>query len=1256
MKRKNEVFLFAIGVVLFMLISFHFILSAYGISNATESYRPGYNLLDTIKALNQPPVASFTESAETVYTGETITFNASSSYDPDGNITSYFWDFGDGTNATGITTSHAYVEDGIYVVTLTVVDNDSDASNVTFSKTILNKLPVAVFTESAETVYTGETITFNASSSYDPDGNITSYFWDFGDGTNATGVTVSHAYADNGNYTVTLTVTDNDGATATTTATKTILNRPPTATFTYSPEFPVAGENVTFDASLSYDPDGIITGYTWDFGDGNIGTSTTPIITYAYAVEGNYTVTLTVTDDDNATGTTGTNIKIGNYPTARFTYSPAYPGKGQPIVFNASTSLANGGFIVNYTWNFGDGNTTTVTEPTVTHVYQVTGNYTVTLTIIDSEDLSDSQSKIVEVEIAPIASFTYSPVAPFAGETVTFNASASYDTDGFIVNYTWNFGDGNTTTVTEPVINHTYTIGGNYSVKLTVTDNTGCSNTTTVFVGIRDYPTANFTWTPSYPIVNETTTFNASSSSPNGGVIIYYLWDFGDGSPLLNTTNPVTTHIYTAIGNYTVTLTVKDSEGLTDTISKVVKFRAYPTAEFTWTPTTPIATEQVTFNASLSEANSGNIIQYMWDFGDGTQIGTNYPIKKHTYSKAGDYVVKLTVTNSENLTSSTTKIITVLDAPPVALFTYSPGVQVVNEVVTFNASESYDPDGFIGSYVWDFGDGNTTTTQSAIIDHAYALPGNYTVTLTVVDDAGLTASMIKTVKIIAPPTAEFTWTPTTPESSTPVVFNASMSEANSGVITSYSWNFGDGNTTTTIDPIITHTYTYYGDYEVTLTVENSEGLSANITKTVTVIASPPEANFDWQPTLPLVNQTVTFNASNSNPNGGIVKMYEWDFGDGSTIQRVLFVNTITHTYTAYGEYNVTLKVIDTEGLSAMTSKIIVVIAPPTAYFETSPASPQVYETITFNASASSPNGGTIISYTWNFGDGNITSVSNPIITHYYKNPGNYTVMLNVTDSEGLKDTLTREISVAGVPSPQAVFDYSPDLPYVYENILFNASASTTGTGTITSYTWNFGDGNITSVSNPIITHSYSLAGNYTITLTILNSIGQNATTSKTITILPISGPTANFTWSPIKPRYNQTVTFDASASTPGWNGTMHPPIAYYVWDFGDGNITTTIDAAIYHVYAQEGNYTVKLTVVDINGENATTTAIITVTAFTVDLNGDGIIDIVDVAMVAIAYGSYPEHPNWDPSVDLNGDGIIDIVDVAMVAVHYGETV
>jgi KaiC/GvpD/RAD55 family RecA-like ATPase/PKD repeat protein len=169
-----------------------------------------------------PPVAQFTESANEVYTDVLIQFNASLSNDTDGTIISYGWNFGDGRSTTGEMTSHSYAEDGNYTVVLTVKDSDGLVGLHQDTVHVLNRTPNASFTSSSITAHSNETITFNATSSYDPDGRILSYFWDFGDQLNATGVVVNHAYVQQGNYTVKLTTTDNDGSSKTTSAFETI--------------------------------------------------------------------------------------------------------------------------------------------------------------------------------------------------------------------------------------------------------------------------------------------------------------------------------------------------------------------------------------------------------------------------------------------------------------------------------------------------------------------------------------------------------------------------------------------------------------------------------------------------------------------------------------------------------------------------------------------------------------------------------------------------------------------------------------------------------------------------------------------------------------------------------------------------------------------------------------------------------------------------------------------------------------------------
>ena len=247
-------------------------------------------------AVNAPPVASFTSSTNAA----TATFDATASSDPDGTIAGYAWDFGDGTNGTGATPSHTYSVSGTYHVKLTVTDNRGATGSTTNDVSVTvsaNQPPSAAFTSSVNNL----TASFDGSGSSDPDGSVASYSWDFGDGSAAgSGAMPQHTYASGGTYHVTLTVTDNGGATGTVEHDVTVTpppNQPPTAAFTSSANLLTA----SFDGSGSSDPDGTIASYSWDFGDGSAaGSGVTPQHTYAAA--GTYQVTLTVTDNQGATG------------------------------------------------------------------------------------------------------------------------------------------------------------------------------------------------------------------------------------------------------------------------------------------------------------------------------------------------------------------------------------------------------------------------------------------------------------------------------------------------------------------------------------------------------------------------------------------------------------------------------------------------------------------------------------------------------------------------------------------------------------------------------------------------------------------------------------------------------------------------------------------------------------------------------------------------------------------------------------------
>jgi PKD repeat protein len=257
---------------------------------------------------NEPPVAAIEPKYQIVAVGEEAWFSANASYDLDGWIVYYVWDFGDGTTGYEIETWHTYNATGNYTVTLTVYDNENGTDTTTAMVVVVgpgstNSPPVAVAHPEGQTVATGEDAWFYGGDSYDTDGYIVSWEWDFGDGDIGYGVNITHKYWAIGMYEVTLTVTDNLGATGTDTCfvevTGTAGNQPPVSIPNPESQTVNVGETASFYGGASYDPDGYIVSYEWDFGDGNFASGEN--VTHIYTSAGTYYVTLTVTDDDNAT-------------------------------------------------------------------------------------------------------------------------------------------------------------------------------------------------------------------------------------------------------------------------------------------------------------------------------------------------------------------------------------------------------------------------------------------------------------------------------------------------------------------------------------------------------------------------------------------------------------------------------------------------------------------------------------------------------------------------------------------------------------------------------------------------------------------------------------------------------------------------------------------------------------------------------------------------------------------------------------------
>jgi PKD repeat protein len=412
---------------------------------------------------------------------------------------------------------------------------------------------------------------FNASGSSDPDGFIASYHWDTGDGFTTSNVSFSHTYAFNGTYTITLTVVDNDGGAATATSTVTAWggadpgsNEPPNAAFQVN----CNDTDCNFDAAASSDSDGSIQSYQWSFGDGGTDTRTSPTTSHQYSQAGTYSVSLTVVDDDGASGSASSTITVlistpNVDPTANFTSGC----NDLSCNFNGSFSSDSDGTIVSYQWNFGDGGNSTNMAPS--HTYSSDGSYNVTLTVYDDAGGSNSMTTTITVSGVQVPPPNASPTADFTFScndlSCTFDGSLSSDSDGDVMSHQWSFGDGSSGTGMNK--SHAFNNGGTYQVTLTVWDDQDASDSRSRSVTVSPPPNAPPTASFSFSCNELTCNFNGSSSGDSDGTIASYSWSFGGSGS-------TSSHTFGSSGTYSVSLTVTDDKGASDSQTRSVQATA----------------------------------------------------------------------------------------------------------------------------------------------------------------------------------------------------------------------------------------------------------------------------------------------------------------------------------------------------------------------------------------------------------------------------------------------------------------------------------------------------------------------------------------------------------------------------------------------------------------------------------------------------------------------------------------------------------
>lgn len=874
------------------------------------------------------------------------------------------------------------------------------------------------------------------------------------------------------------------------------------------------------------------TAWSW-----NLGNSTTSVLqnpSTTYTAPGTYTVTLTVTNAGGThTYTQTAYITVYNAPQVAFTANNTVSCPPLQVQFTDNSNPSVPG-PATYNWNFGDGSSSTLQNPTYT--YNVPGYYNVTLIVTNNGGCVSTLTKpgYMHVYTPPVADFS-APVTSFCYPPGTVNFTANITGSGPYI-YQWNFGDGNAGTGASPT--HVYNSPGAYTVSLTVTDINGCKDTIvkTSYIGVGTIQAG----------------FNAPAAACEGTPVSFvntsaaalsYLWDFGDAA---QSTAISPAHIYTAPGVYTVRL-IAFSGSCSDTVSLPIIIHPKPDADFTSTPVQPCpAPSTIQFNNQTTNGSS-----YNWYFGDGGISTATNPT--HTYLNNTVYSVMLVATNSLGCKDTMARQdhikIYDLDLEAGAL----PYQGCVPLTVDFSSSRFTNipvpganyPYG-VSTWHWDFGDGNTSADSTPT--HIYTAPGSYTIILNVTTLNGCTDTDTIQVLVGTLPTAAFTFTPDT------ICVNGQVTFTNlSSGATSYIWTFGDGGSTGATHPV--YTYGTSGTYTVNLYAYNN-GCPDMVAATRTITVLPPTSLFEPlydcdSPLLVRFNDFATIGATSRI----------WDFGDGSSAVAVSPV----HTYSAPGSYNVSLITFNNSSGCSDTETVAIQLIDPVPSFITNDTTLCRGDSIVFHASYT----GTAVQYDWYIG--NTVYIDSPSSIGYrFTQNGIYTVKIVIQDLHDCRDTAIREHYIL-TATPEPAFSGVPSPGCVPLNVTFtDQTVHVLGTYTASIH-WDFGDGNASTGSSTSISHNYTAAGIYDVTMILTNNIGC-FDTLQLDDYIEARQPVASFHANDTTACIDQVIHF-TNTSSGGYLSAQ--------WDFGDGSSSVAQNPS--HVYTATGHYTVRLIVTDASG-------------------------------------------------------------------------
>jgi len=1252
--------------------------STYNSQNPSHKYNGAgsYNVSLTVKddnnceskffiedyiAVSDPPTANFTGSPLTGCVNNLTTTFSNISVQGSDNISSWKWDFGDGSTSTSQNPSNSYSGFGSYDVML--IATDQNACSDTFIQT--SYIILSDFTVDFDTALSIVCPDLEAQFTDLSTPNPTSWNWDFGDGDKSTSQNPGNKYDATGSYTVKLVATNQFGCTDSMIKSNHIVFNKVNATFTadttkncelplnvtftnnstgesplqyewrsdigsltdnnqnfannynvadvYYPSLKVTDgngctdslnieqqgdsiwivepiaeftTNITsgcttlsvsfFDASKS--TIGTIDQWDWDFGDPASGANNTSSLQFPahdYAVDGKYSVTLTITNDMGCTDVIlKTNyISVGYLPdTVWFTKTKDTACHGQKVQFyDSSLTIINQWF-----WTFGDGGTDV--QQHAQYEVQDTGWVTVQLLAgyNGCQVLSDMIDSVYV--LPPKPDFFASPVRPCDPPFVVDFTDLSRKADSWLWKI-FDSGGGLVTTYTDTNPTHTFASTGFYNIEL-VTYRLTCSDSIkrNSYIQISSLQ-ANFgvdTAIQDLEACDQLTVIYTDSSSSNFTINSWY-WEFGDGTDTtvfrsdqdFSTTYPAP-HKYDSVGSYTVTLTTTDASPCTRSITRVNYLTVHGSiANFTSDTTTFCVPDSVTFSDVTFTTSS--IVEREWYFGDGNvDTVSNSATPGNNYMNRGIYDVTLQVTDSEGCVDDTTITKYIIGTFPYPSYTLkSTRKACIGEELTFTSTST----GTGMSFVWDWGDtSNTDTIQASTITHTWPKDSTYYITLTVIDTNGCDSSFIDSMIIVPDPIARIGIDSISVDCPPlPVNFSDSSITSSDDVVNSWFWQFEENGTGITVQNPA-YTFLKADTFDVFLAVQSEVGCRDTLILLDTIIVGGPNGSFTMSPLQCCVPCTVTFKPVTQNNATQI-----WDYGDGSKIDTIADTDSLVWIYNSAANPHPLLLLDDGVGCNELPADEpiadSIIIADPVAGFFMDKTFLCNADSVSFADTSKTNNPSiSLTSWLWDFGDGDSSTAQFP--SHYFSDTGVITITLYVTNElNQCVASVSDNIVVNAAPNMQlSISQFEGCVPFTVSFIDSSKAISP-----INYRRWYFGDDSpYDSIKST--THTYIESGTYTVRLVLYYG---DEKCSSWLTggkfIKAYDTPAANFEIDSTLSIFKDLEIFFSNTSDISNSIGNHG----YLWDFDDklnvGENNSTLENTS-HTYFDIGDYNVSMIV------------------------------------------------------------------------------